>query len=123
MTLAVKCELETIKLETYMMKCVWCAVIALWAVTLSVSAGTVRDLYSDTWVATDALGRSLPGFEQVGPPRKDRTVGIFYWTWLARHARSTGEHVYDNTEIIAANPEKPEFGPIGKPHQIGRAHV
>lgn len=105
------------------MKCLWCVGIVVWAVTLSAPADTVRDLYSDTWVATDALGRSLPGYEQVGPPRKDRTVGIFYWTWLARHARSTGDQVYDNTEIIAADPEKPEFGPVGKPHHWGRPEL
>ena len=41
------------------------------------------DLYSDTWVATDALGRTMPGIEKVGPVKDDkkRTVGIFYITW------------------------------------------
>lgn len=44
---------------------------------------TVRDLYPDTWVATDALGRTMPDFETVGPVRRDqrRVVGIFYITW------------------------------------------
>ncbi|HOQ91197.1 MAG TPA: hypothetical protein PLX03_13730, partial [Candidatus Hydrogenedentes bacterium] len=28
-----------------------------------------RDLYADTWVATDSLGRTVPGHEQAGPPR------------------------------------------------------
>ncbi len=42
-----------------------------------------RDLYSDTWVATDALGRTLPAFSEVGPVKRDhrRVVGIFYITW------------------------------------------
>lgn len=42
-----------------------------------------RDIYPDTWVATDALGRTLPGFQQVGPVKTDqrRVVGIFYITW------------------------------------------
>lgn len=42
-----------------------------------------RDLYSDTWVATDALGRTMPGMNVVGPVKKDhkRVVGIFYITW------------------------------------------
>ena len=39
-----------------------------------------RDLYADTWVATDAIGRSLPDYEEVGPPRENRIVGMFYWT-------------------------------------------
>ncbi len=36
-----------------------------------------RDLYSDTWVATDALGKTLPGHDQCGPRRDNKTVGIF----------------------------------------------
>ena len=43
------------------------------------------DLYSDTWVATDALGRTMPGIEKVGPVKDDkkRTVGFFYIAWLS----------------------------------------
>jgi len=55
------------------------------------------DLYADTWVATDALGRKLPGYEEVGPPREDRWVGIFYWTWHV--PRAHGPH--DNTKLLA----------------------
>ncbi len=42
-----------------------------------------RDLYTDTWVATDALGREMPSFEEVGALKDDkrRVVGIFYITW------------------------------------------
>ncbi len=38
-----------------------------------------RDLYTDTWVATDALGRKMPSFEDVGILKDDkrRVVGIF----------------------------------------------
>ena len=74
----------------------------------SVNLPEVRDLYSDTWVATDALGRTLPGYNEVGPPRNNKTVGIFYWTWH-QHQLEKGHPVYNNTEIIAANPDEPEF--------------
>jgi hypothetical protein len=42
-----------------------------------------RDLFSDTWVAQDALGRNMPSYAWVGPVKKDqrRVVGIFYITW------------------------------------------
>ena len=42
-----------------------------------------RDLYPDTWVATDALRRTMPAFSEVGPVKRDhrRVVGIFYITW------------------------------------------
>lgn len=42
-----------------------------------------RNIYPDTWVATDALGRELPSYSEVGPVKNDqrRVVGIFYVTW------------------------------------------
>ena len=42
-----------------------------------------RDLFSDTWVGQDGLGRNMPPFSVVGPVKKDhrRVVGIFYITW------------------------------------------
>ena len=40
-----------------------------------------RDLHADTWVATDALGRTLPTNLLCGPPRPDRPTGIFYFLW------------------------------------------
>ena len=42
-----------------------------------------RDLFPDTWVGHDALGRNMPTFSVVGPVKKDhrRVVGIFYITW------------------------------------------
>lgn len=41
------------------------------------------DIYPDTWVATDALGRTMPDYNEVGAPKNDkrRVVGIFYITW------------------------------------------
>lgn len=43
----------------------------------------VWDNYSDTWVATDGLGRVMPGNADVGDYKygKQHTVGIFYVTW------------------------------------------
>ncbi len=45
------------------------------------------DTHSDTWTATDALGRRLPNYAEAGPPRKDRFVGIFYFLWLGMDVR------------------------------------
>lgn len=46
-------------------------------------AGSGRDLFADTWVGHDALGRNLPTYSVVGPVKRDhrRVVGIFYITW------------------------------------------
>ncbi|HPX41282.1 MAG TPA: hypothetical protein PLF51_12665, partial [Candidatus Hydrogenedentes bacterium] len=30
------------------------------------------DTFADTWVATDALGREAPGFEETGPVKPDK---------------------------------------------------
>jgi hypothetical protein len=54
------------------------------------------------WPATDALGRELPLADEVGTPKKDRFMGIFYLTW-------TGEDFsygpYDITKILAEQPD------------------
>lgn len=73
------------------------------------------DTQSDTWVATDALGRTLPDARECGPPRAGKFVGIFYFLWLGAH----GHALYDNTKLIAANPERPAFGPRGVFHWWG----
>lgn len=57
------------------------------------------DLHADTWVATDALGRALPGTEDAGPVKPDKLVGIFYWTWHVPRGRGGPN---DNTKLIAA---------------------
>ena len=47
-----------------------------------------RDIYPDTWVGTDALGRSMPDYSQAGAVKNDqrRVVGIFYITWQMDHS-------------------------------------
>ena len=66
-----------------------------------------RDLYPDTWVATDALGRSMPDAAIVGPPKTDqrRVVGIFYITWHSDGlAGVKSPYTADVTKILAADP-------------------
>ncbi len=62
-----------------------------------------RDLYSDTWVAQDALGRSMPSFSEVGPVKtgQRRVTGIFYITW---HQPSKAAKFGNVTQILAADP-------------------
>jgi hypothetical protein len=59
--------------------------------------------YVDNWVATDALGRTLPSFEDVGSKRDNKLVGVFYYTWHGFH----GDKVYDITKIINKYPTDP----------------
>ncbi len=76
------------------------------------------DTRSDTWVATDALGRQLPGYAQAGPPRSDRFIGMFYFLWLGAHVNGGP---YDIMKIKAQNPQDPPWGPMGAMHHWGES--
>ncbi len=58
--------------------------------------------FSDTWTATDGLGRELPDIRQTGVRRENKYVGIFYHTWHASHSASPAGNV---TEILREHPE------------------
>ncbi len=78
-----------------------------WGAARAAEAG-YRDLYSDTWVATDALGRSMPGFSEVGPVKRDhrRVVGIFYITWHSDSmAALKRPYSADVSRVLAADPK------------------
>lgn len=77
-----------------------------------------RDVQSDTWVATDALGRALPGYEECGPPRPGKTVGIFYFLWLGYH----DQELHDITQMLLKHPAAPDYGPVGMFHWWGEPH-
>ncbi len=69
-------------------------------------ADTYRDLYADTWVATDALGRTMPGITIAGPLKKDkqRVVGMFYITWHTdEKANLSSPYAGDVTKVLAAD--------------------
>lgn len=67
-----------------------------------------RDLYPDTWVGSDALGRSMPTFLEVGPVKHDhrRVVGIFYITWHRDAlAKLKAPYRADVSRVLAADPK------------------
>lgn len=80
-----------------------------------------NDLYADTWAATDAAGRAVPGYSEVGPVREGKWVGIFYWTWHV--PRDGGPN--DNTKIIAAAGDSPtiDWPNNGAPHHWGEPEL
>lgn len=66
-----------------------------------------RDIYPDTWVANDALGRKMPSFDEVGPVKHDqrRIVGIFYITWHVQElAKLPQPYKADVTQILQKDP-------------------
>jgi len=67
-----------------------------------------RDIFPDTWVANDALGRTMPDFQQVGPLKNDqrRVVGIFYITWheQGHHTNFKSPYSADVTKVLTIDP-------------------
>ena len=66
-----------------------------------------RDLYSDTWVATDAIGRTMPSHQETGNVKSDkrRVVGIFYITWHTQNIHSwQSPYSADVTKILEQDP-------------------
>ncbi len=66
-----------------------------------------RDLFTDTWVATDALGRTMPDYTEIGDVNeKRRTVGIFYITWHTEgnHTNYPQPYANDVTKILKTDP-------------------
>ncbi|MHB1462221.1 MAG: hypothetical protein ACYC1M_13135 [Armatimonadota bacterium] len=78
------------------------------------------DLKGDTLVATDALGRSLPGYKQCGPLDPEKHVIITYEPWFddsvsaGMGANRVGP--LNTTQILAANPENPKWGGLFEFH-------
>jgi hypothetical protein len=67
-----------------------------------------RDLFPDTWVAHDALGRNMPSYSVVGPVKKDqrRVVGIFYVTWHSdSNHKLKSPYTADVSRVLAGNPK------------------
>lgn len=87
-------------------------------------APVFRDLFPDTWVATDALGRSVASHPHTGIPRPDRRIGMFYFLWLGAHIRGGP---YDVSRILAQDPaamdkaDSPLWGPLHAPHHWGES--
>jgi hypothetical protein len=88
----------------------------------------VSNQYADTWAALDDLNRELSLNNETGDLKKDKFVGIFYFTWLGahghdRHASSMPDEgifpkkisdtlsPYDISKILKDNPENPKYGP------------
>lgn len=58
---------------------------------------------SDAWVATDGLGRTLPHHVEVGGPRPNRAVAMFYWTWHVDGKTDLGP--VNVNEIVTRHPD------------------
>lgn len=63
------------------------------------------EINPDSWVAVDDLGRTVSTYEEIEDTKEDKKekyVGIFYWTW---HYQQAGTKAYNLTQIIHQYPE------------------
>lgn len=67
---------------------------------------------SDHWVATDALGRVLPGHSETGNRRAGKFVGVFYFVWNGNHSQK----VYDISKILKDPEPERKWGPEKATH-------
>ena len=81
------------------------AVAGLASCTAMEEPGPV-DLMSDTWVATDALGRTMPSAVETGPVKTnhEHAVGIFYITWHGAGNHNLSGPYTDVTKILTQDP-------------------
>ena len=93
----------------------------------------VRDVMSDTWVGVDRLGRSLPTAADVGAPKKDKSIAMFYFLSYGLNAEERGgkprtQKVHDISKTLAAHPQAmddpnmpPWDGPYGETYHWGES--
>ena len=60
---------------------------------------------SQPLAGTDELGRILPLNDEVGNPKKNRQVGIFYFLWQGDPTSPTSAYFWDLSKIIPEHPE------------------
>ena len=59
---------------------------------------------SDSWAATDALGRKVREYKDAGDKKKDKFIAMFYWTWHQGNDDTTYQ-VKNISEIVRKYPE------------------
>ncbi len=116
-----------------------CSVLFLAGVS-SLRAQHYTRSVSDTWVATDALNRTVKPASEYGEYRPEKKVGIFYFLWMGAHGYDThrgdapGEGVfvpteqdknspYDISRLLRDNPQHPQYGPIHAFHHWGEPYL
>lgn len=62
-----------------------------------------HEVMPDTWVFTDGLGRTSLTNAEVGNPRDDRTLAMFYWTWHV--SQGAALKPFNNQEFLNQHPE------------------
>ena len=86
------------------MKNLTCLGLLLGICCLWAAGAPAQTVNSDSWAATDALGRKVREYKNAGDKKKDKFVGIFYLTWHMGRNDTTSQ-VKNITEIVRQHPE------------------
>jgi len=113
---------QTMRFKACATACLFAIAISLIVVVPRCSAQQtgIADNGSDTWVATDALGRKV---DYQTDPKPDRKIAMFYFLWLGPEAHGGGP--WDVSRILAIDPSaihdgsNPLWGPVGAAHHWG----
>ena len=89
------------------------------------AADMPADPWCDTWTATDAWARTLPGLPRSVRRARDKYVGMFYFLWLGQSGDlGTVRHLtrfWPKTLPRSQNPASPLWGPMHSPHHWGES--
>lgn len=66
---------------------------------------SVQVTVGQSFTGADELGRVLPLKEEVGGPKADKQVGLFYFLWQGDRSSPTSERRWDLSEIEQESPE------------------
>ena len=78
--------------------------VALGTVCLIGGSAFGQTVNSDSWAATDALGRKVREYKDAGDKKKDKFIAMFYWTWHQGNDDTTYQ-VKNISEIVRKYPE------------------
>ncbi len=62
----------------------------------------IKDFYSDTWQATDSMGRKVADYSEAGAPKEGtHEVGMMYWDWFSNTGNNEARII---SELIKEDP-------------------
>lgn len=80
-----------------------------WGAPTSLVAESTKEgiIENSNWSGSDDLGRKLPSFEETGPPKGGRYVGLFYSLWHKNLRHMQGN--FNMTEFLKTRPGFMDF--------------
>ena len=90
-----------------LLKATTCAVTCASLLPLAAETTKAVIIENSNWSGSDDLGRKLPTFEETGPPKPDRCVGLFYSLWHKNLRHMPGN--FNMTEYLKTRPGFMDF--------------